>query len=89
MLQLFKECKNININNKKIPLTNEKNFETSNSAISVSPNKFSKLLPTVPSQNSHAHPYKPETSWIEMNHLSKTEGYQLPPQAPFAGTGIV
>ena len=67
----------------KIPLTNEQNYETSNSAISVSPNKLSKLSPTLPSQNSHAHPYKPEASWVEM------EGYQLPPQAPFAGRGTI
>merc|ERR1719318_1886559 len=53
----------------------------------VSPNKFPKLLPTLPSQNSHAHPYKPEASWLEMNYLSKMEGYQLPSHAPFAGTG--
>ena len=73
----------------KIPLNNEQNFETSNSAISVSPNKLSKLSPTLPSQNSHAHPYKPEASWVEMNYLSKMEGYPLPSQAPFAGTGTM
>merc|ERR1719318_2405021 len=55
----------------------------------VSPNKFSELLPTLPSQNSHAHPYKPEASWLEDNYLSKMEGYQLPSQAPFAGSTYV
>ena len=88
---LLMQCKDINTVNsvrEKIPLTNEQNFETSNSIISVSPNKLSKLSPTLPSQNSHAHPYKPEASWLEMNYLSKMEGYPLPSQAPFAGTGM-
>jgi len=56
------------------------------SAISAHQNKFSKLEPQLPSQNSHAHPYKPEASWLEMSYLSKMELYPLPPPTPFGGT---
>eukprot|EP00092_Neocalanus_flemingeri_P040912 GFUD01044545.1.p1 GENE.GFUD01044545.1~~GFUD01044545.1.p1 ORF type:complete len:194 (+),score=37.61 GFUD01044545.1:65-646(+) len=53
----------------------------------ASQNKFSKLEPQLLSQNSHAHPYKPEGSWIEMNHRSKMEIYPLAPPTPFGGRG--
>jgi len=49
--------------------------------------KFSKIIPPLPSQNSHAHPYKPEASWMEMSYLSKIEGYSFPSAATFLGTG--
>eukprot|EP00092_Neocalanus_flemingeri_P023386 GFUD01025355.1.p1 GENE.GFUD01025355.1~~GFUD01025355.1.p1 ORF type:complete len:397 (+),score=117.00 GFUD01025355.1:167-1357(+) len=50
-------------------------------------NKFSKLEPQLLSQNSHAHPYKPEASWLEMSQLSKMELYPLAPPTPFGGRG--
>jgi len=47
-----------------------------------------KLEPQLPSQNSHAHPYKPESSsWPGMNYHSKTESYSLPQSTSFGGSG--
>jgi len=53
----------------------------------VSASKFCKVLSPLPSQNSHAHPYKAEPSWMSMNYLSnKLEGYPFPSPS-FHGTG--
>jgi len=75
--------------------TNEGNIllqlykDQGNAGQAGSPNKFSKVLPQLPTQSSHAHPYKPEPNLLEMNYPSKTEGLTQTststPSSPYVG----